>query len=260
VHVRNAGGSAFDAVGGIRKAGLSILHRGLRDRVALTKRYAALIAWNICTMIADPRDFYPYQDVLLTDIQYVLLDPIPDVRSTDAKAIGSLTRGLGEDKMPDLRQWLLDTLCGDLGSVERSGAAQGVAELIMESGTEMVKQVMLTELLPLLTSHHPSINTREGVLWILTFLLSGMGQSYSSLISPTLPALIIGLSDDNDQVLDVALRAGRVLIRNHRLAQSHTALVLGKDTRCRILAGLFLARSDTSTSVRPLKEIFYTRP
>jgi hypothetical protein len=169
-----------------------ILHRGLRDRAALTKRYAALIAGNICTMIAEARDFYPYQDMLLTDIQYVLLDPIPDVRSTAAKAIGSLTRGLGEDKMPDLRQWLLDTLCGDLGSVERSGAAQGLAELIMASGTEMVEEVMLGELLPLLTSHHPSVNTREGILWLMTFLPSGMGQAYSSLISPSLPALIIG--------------------------------------------------------------------
>merc|ERR1719203_1352373 len=166
-------------------------------------------------MIADPRDFYPYQDVLLTDIQYVLLDPIPDVRSTDAKAIGSLTRGLGEDKMPDLRQWLLDTLCGDLGSVECSGAAQGLAELLMASGTDMVEQVMLKELLPLLTSHHPSQNTREGILWLMTFLPSGMGQSYNSLISPSLPALIIGLSDDNDEVRDVALRAGKVLIKSH---------------------------------------------
>ena len=56
-----------------------LLHRGLRDRAALTKRHSALIAGNVCTMIAEPRDFYPYQDVLLTDIQFVTLDPIPDV-------------------------------------------------------------------------------------------------------------------------------------------------------------------------------------
>lgn len=36
-----------------------ILHRGLRDRGATTKRYGALIAGNICTMINDSRDFIP---------------------------------------------------------------------------------------------------------------------------------------------------------------------------------------------------------
>ena len=56
-----------------------LLHRGLRDRAALTKRCAALIAGNVCTMIVEPRYFYPYQHMLLIDIQFVMLDPIPDV-------------------------------------------------------------------------------------------------------------------------------------------------------------------------------------
>jgi hypothetical protein len=41
-----------------------ILHRGLRDRAATTKRYGALITGNICTMINDPRDFVPYLPTL----------------------------------------------------------------------------------------------------------------------------------------------------------------------------------------------------
>jgi hypothetical protein len=48
--------------------------------------------------------------------------------------------------------------------VEQSGAAQGLVELIMASGMEMVEEVMLGKLLPLLTSHHISVNTREGIL------------------------------------------------------------------------------------------------
>ena len=79
-----------------------VIHRGLRDRAATTKRYGALIAGNIVTMINDPKDFVPYLPILLPDLKSVLLDPIPDCRSISAKAIGSLTRSLGEATFPDV--------------------------------------------------------------------------------------------------------------------------------------------------------------
>lgn len=99
-----------------------ILHRGLRDRGAATKRYGGLIAGNICAMINDPKDFIPYLPTLLPDMQTALLDPIPDVRSTSAKALGSLTRSLGDQILPELRPWLVKKLRdGTCSSAERSG-------------------------------------------------------------------------------------------------------------------------------------------
>lgn len=57
------------------------------------------------------------------------MDPIPEVRSVAARAVGSLIRGMGEDNFPDLVPWLLDTLKSDGSNVERSGAAQGLSEV-----------------------------------------------------------------------------------------------------------------------------------
>lgn len=57
------------------------------------------------------------------------MDPIPEVRSVAARAIGSLIRGMGEENFPDLVPWLLDTLKSDGSNVERSGAAQGLSEV-----------------------------------------------------------------------------------------------------------------------------------
>lgn len=57
------------------------------------------------------------------------MDPIPEVRSVAARALGSLIRGMGEDNFPDLVPWLLDTLKSDGSNVERSGAAQGLSEV-----------------------------------------------------------------------------------------------------------------------------------
>jgi len=191
-----------------------VLHRGLRDRGAKTKRYGALISGNICSMIDDPRDFVPYLPILLPDLKTVLLDPIPDVRSTSAKALGALTRGLGEDTLPDLRSWLIETLRSEsISSAERSGAGQGLTELLVAGGASVVEEVMYEEILPLRT--HPQPSTREGVLWVLTFLPTSLGQSFTPLIDSSLPALLGGLSDDNEQVREVALRAGRVLVRSH---------------------------------------------
>jgi len=191
-----------------------ILHRGLRDRAATTKRYGALITGNICTMINDPRDFVPYLPTLIPDLQSILLDPIPDVRSISAKALGSLTRGLGEDTMPDLRPWMIEKLRSeDVSSAERSGAAQGLTEVLIASGNETVERVILGDILPL--KSHPSASTREGVLWILTFLPPALGQGFTSMMDDCLPVLISGLSDENEEVREIGMRAGRVIIRTH---------------------------------------------
>lgn len=58
------------------------------------------------------------------------MDPIPEVRTVAARALGSLIRGMGEENFPDLVSWLLDTLKSDGSNVEHSGAAQGLSEVL----------------------------------------------------------------------------------------------------------------------------------
>ena len=98
-------------------------------------------------------------------------------------------------------------------SVERSGAAQGLTEVICAGGARLVESVMTDEILPLIS--HPSAAYREGVLWVLTFLPSTLGQAFAPLIEPAFPVLISGLSDESEPVREVAMRAGRVTIRSH---------------------------------------------
>ena len=283
-----------------------VLHRGLRDRTATTKRFGALIAGNLCTMIQDPKDFVPYVPLLIGDLKATLVDPIPDCRSTAAKSLGYLTRSLGEATFPDLRPWLVELLKSDVGSsVEKSGAAQGLSEVLCAGGATMVENVLREEILPLRSYSKASV--REGVFWLLTFLPSSLGQAFAPLIDYSFPSLIIGLSDENEPVRDVAMRAGRIMIQSHgkahidkflpsletalsdddsrirvssltllgdlfntiagakiskgdsdtqddirqaERAQSQIALILGSETRKRILSSLYLRRSDSSAVVR----------
>ena len=48
--------------------------------------------------------------VLVPDLQAALVDPLPEVRATAARALGSLLRGMGEEHFQDLVPWLLTTL------------------------------------------------------------------------------------------------------------------------------------------------------
>jgi len=284
-----------------------VIHRGLRDRTATTKRFGALIAGNLVTMINDPKDFLPYVPLLIADLKATLVDPIPDCRSTAAKSLGSLTRSLGEATFPDLRPWLVDMLKSDAGSSEKSGAAQGLSEVLCSGGTVMVESVLRDEILPFRS--FPKAAVREGVFWVLTFLPSSLGQAFAPLIDNSFPSVIVGLSDDSEQVRDVAMRAGRIMIQVHgkayvdkflpslengmndddsrirvssltllgdlfntiagakiskgdsdtqddirqaERAQSQIALILGSETRKRILSSLYFRRSDSAAVVRQI--------
>lgn len=204
--------------------------------------FPLIAKWPVLTppkMINDPKDFVPYLQTLVPDLQTSLLDPIPDVRSTSAKALGSLTRSLGDFIVADLRPWLLKKLRDpECSSAERSGAAQGLTEVLVASGAEVVDVAMRNEILPLRS--YPDASTREGVLWMLTFLPPTMGLGFTPLIDVSLPALINGLSDDSEPVRDVSMRAGRVLIRTHgkvhvdKILPNLEAGLLDEDYRIRL--------------------------
>ena len=108
-----------------------VLHRGLRERAAQAKRKTAHITGNMCSLLADRTDIVPYLKLILPELKAVLVDPIPEVRATGAKALGRLCAGLGEEHFPELIPWLTASLADEASSaVERAGAAQGLSEVL----------------------------------------------------------------------------------------------------------------------------------
>lgn len=101
------------------------------------------------------------------------------------------------------------TLVSDSSPVERSGAAQGLAEVCLAMGDQKLRQV-LEDALPL--QWHSRSAAREGLLWLLSFLPAAMGGAFGPLVPSTLPVILGGLSDEGEGVREVALRAGQVLV------------------------------------------------
>ena len=62
-----------------------------------------------------PQDMAPYVPMLMPELQAALVDPLPEVRATAARALGSLLRGMGERHFQGLMPWLLATLKSEVG-------------------------------------------------------------------------------------------------------------------------------------------------
>jgi len=62
---------------------------------------------------------------MIPGLKQSLLDPVPEVRTASAKALGAMVRGMGEKGFEELVPWLMQTLTSEQSSVDRSGAAQG---------------------------------------------------------------------------------------------------------------------------------------
>uniref|UniRef100_A0A803L554 TOG domain-containing protein n=1 Tax=Chenopodium quinoa TaxID=63459 RepID=A0A803L554_CHEQI len=189
-----------------------IVHRGLRERSAETKKKAAQIVGNMCSLVTEPRDMIPYIGLLLPEVKKVLVDPIPEVRSVAARALGSLIKGLGEEHFPDLVPWLLETLKSDGSNVERSGAAQGLSEVLSALGIEYFEHI-LPDIIR--NSAHQKGYVREGYLTVFKFLPRSLGVQFQNYLQQVLPAILDGLADENESVRDAALSAGHVLVEHY---------------------------------------------
>ncbi|KAK4775828.1 hypothetical protein SAY87_023789 [Trapa incisa] len=189
-----------------------IVHRGLRERSAETKKKASQIVGNMCSLVTEPKDMIPYIGLLLPEVKKVLVDPIPEVRSVAARAIGSLIRGMGEENFPDLVPWLLDTLKSDGSNVERSGAAQGLTEVLAALG-----MAYFENLLPdiIRNCSHQKASVRDGYLTLFKYFPRSLGVQFQNYLPQVLPSILDGLADENESVREAALGAGHVLVEHY---------------------------------------------
>jgi HEAT repeat protein len=209
---------------------MPILQRGLMDRVSETKKKAALIVGNMCSMINDAKDLVPYLDTISPCLQAQLLDPIPEVRTVASKALGMLVRGLGQSYFPQLVPSLVTAIKCESSSVERSGSAQGLCEVLVALGAKELDNYLIDEVFPI--ARHPKSAVREGVLWVVAFLPPALGKLFSKYLTKALPIIVSGLSDEAEGVRDVAMHAGSIVVSAHAL--SHT-----KDLLPSLESGIF---------------------
>ncbi|KAJ3090385.1 translational activator of GCN4 [Quaeritorhiza haematococci] len=188
-----------------------ILQRGLRERSTDTKKKAAQIMGNMASL-TDQKDLIPYLSALMPGLKEVLIDPVPEARAVAAHALGSMVEKLGEDNFPGLIQELVQTLKSDTSAVDRSGAAQGLSEVLAGLGMERLEG-LLPEIISNTVSPKPYI--REGFMTLLVYLPATFRERFQPHLARIIPSVLHGLADESEQVRDAALRAGQVVVRNY---------------------------------------------
>lgn len=200
-----------------------LVQRALKERSGEMKRKGAQIVGSMVLLIKDAKDIQPYLPLLLPQLKVTLVDPIPDVRATAAKAFGTLANGLPEEMLGDVLPWLFNMLRSSESAVERSGAAHGLSEVLMAMGTERI-EMLLPDILANASNKDAPAEVKEGYLGLFVYLPVAMGSSFEPYIEEVLTALLRGMADDVSSVRDTAFKAAQVLTK--QFSANYTALLL----------------------------------
>ena len=173
---------------------MPILQQALGLRSSDGKKMAAQIIGNMYSL-TEPKDLSPYLIGILPGLKESLVDPVPDVRSNSAVALGAMVKGLGDEAMTDLLPWLFSTLQSENSSVDRQGAAQGLSEVIRAQGPEhlhtmmpkFVSAVMNTDALP---------HVRDGYLMLFVYLPAVMAEDFLPHVGSIIPCILQVMSCD----------------------------------------------------------------
>lgn len=186
-----------------------ILERGLGDRSS-TKRNASQIIGSLAHL-AEKKDLMVHIPVLVSGLKQAIVDPVPATRATASKALGTLVEKLGEESLPDIIPGLMNTLKSDTGAGDRLGSAQALSEVLSGLGTQRFEET-LPSILQNATSSKPAV--REGFMSLFIYLPACFGNSFSAYLNRVIPPILSGLADDVESIRDVALKAGRLLVKN----------------------------------------------
>ncbi|XP_076859564.1 stalled ribosome sensor GCN1 [Brachyhypopomus gauderio] len=199
---------------------MPIVQRAFQDRSTDTRKMAAQIIGNMYSL-TDQKDLSPYLPSVIPGLKTSLLDPVPEVRTVSAKALGAMVKGMGESCFDDLLPWLMETLASEQSSVDRSGAAQGLAEVMAGLGVEKLDKLM-PDVVQTASKVDIASHVRDGYIMMFIYLPLTFGEKFTPYVGPIIPCILKALADENEYVRDTALRAGQRIISMY----AETAIML----------------------------------
>ena len=199
---------------------MPVVQRAFKDRSTETRKMAAQIIGNMYSL-TDQKDLNPYLGGILPGLKSSLLDPVPEVRTVSARALGAMVKGMGEASFEELLPWLMSTLTSESSGVDRSGAAQGLAEVVGGLGVEKMHELMPDIIR---TSERSDIapHVKDGYIMMFIFMPSVFPSEFTKYIGEIIQPILRALADENEFVRDTAYKAGQRIV----LAYADTAVML----------------------------------
>ncbi|KAG7307028.1 hypothetical protein JYU34_007159 [Plutella xylostella] len=267
---------------------------------------AAQIIGNMYSL-TDQKDLLPYLPNIIPGLKQSLLDPVPEVRSVSARALGAMVKGMGEASFEELLPWLMHTLTSESSSVDRSGAAQGLSEVVAGLGVDKLHKLM-PDIIATAERADIAPHVKDGYIMMFIYMPGAFTDEFTPYIGQIITPILKALADENEYVRETALKAGQRIVNlyaesaitlllpelerglfddnwriryssvqllgdllyrisgvsgkmstetaseddNFGTEQSHKAIMsaLGAERRNRVLAGLYMGRSDVALMVR----------
>uniref|UniRef100_A0A8C9ZZN5 GCN1 activator of EIF2AK4 n=1 Tax=Sander lucioperca TaxID=283035 RepID=A0A8C9ZZN5_SANLU len=111
----------------------------------------------------------------------------------------------------------------ETSSVDRSGAAQGLAEVMAGLGVEKLDKLM-PDVVQTASKVDIASHVRDGYIMMFIYLPLTFGDKFTPYVGPIIPCILKALADENEYVRDTALRAGQRIISMY--AETAIALLL----------------------------------
>ena len=203
---------------------MPVVERALQDRNTTTRKMAAQIIGNMYSL-TDDKDLGPYLPAVMPGLKSSLVDPDPDVRAISAHALGAMVKGLGESSFDDLIPWLMKMLTSEQNTVDRSGAAQGLSEVLGGMGEERLARLM-PDIIATAEREDISPFVRDGYIMMYIYLPTVFQAEFVAYLSDIIPSILTALSDENEFVRETALRAGQRIVNMY--ADTAITLLLPK--------------------------------
>ncbi|XP_032593563.1 eIF-2-alpha kinase activator GCN1 [Drosophila grimshawi] len=201
---------------------MPVVQRAFMDRSTETRKMAAQIIGNMYSL-TDQKDLTPYLPSIIPGLKSSLLDPVPEVRAVSARALGAMVKGMGESSFEDLLPWLMQTLTSESSSVDRSGAAQGLSEVVGGLGVEKMHKLM-PEIISTAERTDIAPHVKDGYIMMFIYMPGAFPEEFTPYIGQIINPILKALADESEYVRDTALKAGQRIVNLY--AETAVALLL----------------------------------
>ncbi|KRK05621.1 uncharacterized protein Dyak_GE27770, isoform A [Drosophila yakuba] len=201
---------------------MPVVQRAFMDRSTETRKMAAQIIGNMYSL-TDQKDLAPYLPSIIPGLKSSLLDPVPEVRAVSARALGAMVKGMGESSFENLLPWLMETLTSESSSVDRSGAAQGLSEVVGGLGVEKMHKLM-PEIISTAERVDIAAHVKDGYIMMFIYMPGAFQEEFTPYIGQIINPILKALADESEYVRDTALKAGQRIVNLY--AETAVALLL----------------------------------
>lgn len=201
---------------------MPVIERAFQNRSTETRKMSSQIIGNMYALTKN-KDLSPYLPSIIPGIKNSLLDPVPDVRGVTARALGAMVKGMGDEILSELLPWLKEMLISESSSVDRSGAAQGLAEVLGGLGVSSLEQFM-PEIIAITERSDVPPHVKDGYIMLYIYLPLVFTEHFVVYLNQVVNPILQALADENELVRETALRAGQRIVNMY--AESAIQLLL----------------------------------